>query len=583
MDALPLLLASAHLIGWALVHFVWQGALLGLVYAAVRVVLPRGEARYRFGMGMLIALALCPFLTVWRMLDAPSAAALAGGGIITSAISDTASTMGAGTSSSWTWDGALNAALPWLVLGWSLGVLLLSVRAWRQWRGLKALVRMAEQLPTWQLRVTDMAERFGLHRRVTVLCSKVIATPALVGWMRPVILLPMAVACSFPVAQVELILAHELAHLRRWDPLANLFQVVLETVHFYHPVVHWISRDVRNEREICSDELALSVSGGDRHEFVAALAELGELRERHSSLLLAASGGVLLDRVQHMVVPVQEAARARTPARFVAVLLGAVLVSLTLRLEWKQAQLQRNLTDSIVQLQSMITPAWLPLAQLHVTWHLPDLAPTHAVLARPVMDTPVEEAARINPLAPSVTHAPSGTREATLPRPAPLLISDLLPVHGESIGHVAAPVAELATPEPLAPMPIQMRQPIYPQNALARGTEGQVVVEFGVAIDGSVQDLHVVSAQPEDVFDQAAIQAMRGWKFASPSDASVPRRYRQTLVFTLNTASKAATSTSTQAGDDVQARVGCRVATGTLICRSPGDMDSHAVETIEQQ
>jgi len=577
MDALPLLLASAHLIGWALVHFVWQGALLGLVYAAVRAVLPRGEARYRFGMGILIALALCPFLTVWRMLDAPPATALAAGGIITSAISDTASTMGAGTDSNWTWDGGLNAALPWLVLAWSLGVLLLSVRAWRQWRGLKALVRMAEQLPTWQVRVTDMAERFGLRRRVTVLCSKVIATPALVGWMRPVILLPMAVACSFPVAQVELILAHELAHLRRWDPLANLFQVVLETVHFYHPVVHWISRDVRNEREICSDELALSISGGDRHEFVAALAELGELRERHSSLLLAASGGVLLDRVQHMVVPVQEAARARTPARFVAVLLGAVLVSLTLRLEWKQAQLQRNLTDSLVQLQSMITPAWLPLAQLHVTWHLPDLAPTHAVLARPVAEIPVE-VATINPLAPGATHV------ATLPRSVPLLISDLLPLHGESIGHVAVPVAELATPEPLTPMPIQMRQPIYPQNALARGVEGQVVVEFGVAIDGSVQDLHVVSAQPADVFDQAAIQAMRGWRFASPSDASAPRRYRQTLVFTLNAASKAAaTSASTHAGDDVQARVGCRVATGTLICRSPGDTDSHAIESIEQQ
>jgi bla regulator protein BlaR1 len=66
MDALPLLLASARVIGWALVHFVWQGALLGGVYAIARMALPRGEARYCFGMGVLVLLALCPLLTVWR-------------------------------------------------------------------------------------------------------------------------------------------------------------------------------------------------------------------------------------------------------------------------------------------------------------------------------------------------------------------------------------------------------------------------------------------------------------------------------------------------------------------------------------
>ncbi|MBB6186523.1 TonB family protein [Rhodanobacter sp. MP7CTX1] len=570
MDALPLILASAHLIGWTLVHFVWQGVLLGLVYAAVRAVLPRGEARYRFGMAMLIALALCPLLTVWRMLEAPSSVLRTAGAMVSStAIGDGA------TGSAWTWDSGLDAALPWIVLAWSLGVLVLSLRAWQQWRGLKALVKMAEQLPMWQLRVNDMAERFGLRRRVTVLCSKVIATPALVGWMRPVILLPMAVACSFPVAQVELILAHELAHLRRWDPLANLFQVALETVYFYHPVVHWISRDVRNEREICSDELAISISGGDRHEFVAALAELGELRERHGSLLLAASGGVLLDRVQHMVVPMQEATRARTPARFVAVLLGAVLVSLTLRLEWKQDQLQRNLTDSIMQLQSMIAPSWLPLAQLHVAWHLSDLAPSHAVLARPLVDTPPVVAA------PSPLASPSATTLAILPHPAPLLVSDLLPAHGVSLARLAEPVAPLASSVPSMPMPVRMRQPVYPQNALARGIEGQVVVEFGLAIDGSLRDLRVISAQPADVFDQAAIQAMRGWKYALPTDVLTQRRYRQTLVFTLN-AAKSGTPSSTQAGDEVQARVGCRVATGTLICRLPGDTDSHAAGADEQ-
>jgi bla regulator protein blaR1 len=133
------------------------------------------------------------------------------------------------------------------------------------------------------------------------------------------------------------------------------------------------------------------------------------------------------------------------------------------------------------------------------------------------------------------------------------------------------------------PMPIRMRQPIYPQNALARGIEGQVVVEFGLAIDGSLRDLRVISAQPADVFDQAAIQAMRGWKYELPQDALTDRRYRQTLVFTLNAATKGSTSSSMRAGDEVQARVGCRVATGSLICRLPGDTDLHAAGAGEQQ
>jgi TonB family protein len=159
----------------------------------------------------------------------------------------------------------------------------------------------------------------------------------------------------------------------------------------------------------------------------------------------------------------------------------------------------------------------------------------------------------------------------------------LLPAHGLSVTRVAEPAAPLASAAPPMPMPIRMRQPIYPQNAMARGIEGQVVVEFGLALDGSVQDLHVISAQPAEVFDQAAIQAMRGWKYTLPSDAFTQRRYRQTLVFTLNAATRGGTQSSMHAGDEVQARVGCRVATGTLICRLPGDTDSHMAGAGGQQ
>ena len=564
MDVLPVVLASVRVVGWVLLHFVWQGVLLGLLYAVARAVLPRGEARYRFGMAVLVALALCPLLTLWRLLEAVPQVIPAAAGLVAPVAAGYGT---AAVATTWAWDADLDALLPWLVLAWSLGVLLLSLRAWRQWRGLKTLVRLAGQIPEWQDQVAAMAERFGLRRRVTVLCSKVIAAPAVVGWMRPVILLPMAVVCNFPATQIELILAHELAHLRRWDPLANLFQVVLETLCFYHPVVHWISRDVRNEREICCDELALSVSGGSRHAFVTALADLGELRERHGSLLLAASGGVLLDRVQQMIMPEREGALLRTQARFVAVLLGAALVALTLRLEWKQNHLQRSLTGAIAELQSVWIPSILPLAWADVPWHPADLALTHAEALRPI-----EGAARVpGSTDQGVAVLPVVSTGVMLPQVASLRVADLAPVrHDEPIVVMAEPAVPAASSRALAPTPIQIRQPVYPHAALVQGLEGQVVIEFGLSAGGGVQDPRVISAQPAGVFDQAAIDAMRAWKYALPEMAATSQRYRQTLAFTLNTGHSGKVAHQ-QADQKIRARASCQVVTGTHICREPDE------------
>ena len=234
---------ASQLVGWTLVHFLWQGALLGLVYAVLRSALPRGAARYRLGMATLFALALCPLLTLWALLGRIPDTIAADPVTTLAAVADPGAVADVAGATS-----AFDVLLPWLVLAWSLGVALHLLQAWRQWHALKALVRVAESIPRWQQRATRMAQRFGLQRRVTVLASRMVATPVLIGWLRPVILLPMAVVCGFPASQIELILAHELAHLRRWDPLANLFQLALETLYFYHPVVRWISRDVSNER-----------------------------------------------------------------------------------------------------------------------------------------------------------------------------------------------------------------------------------------------------------------------------------------------------------------------------------------------
>lgn len=280
MDAAVGGLAPAvHLLGLILLHFLWQGALIGAVFGLLRQRLAGGNPRYTLGLISFAALIAAPAITAAVLLadsGAASGAMLAADG----------STGAAGTG------GAAPEALllqwadflPWLVALWVCGVAVLSLRAVLHWRGLNRLIRQGMTLPGWSERLQQLCAQFGLGK-VGLLYSARIETPTLVGWIRPVILLPAAVALGFPAAQIELILAHELGHLRRWDHVVNLVQVIAETVLFYHPVVHWISRDLRDQREICCDELVLRMSKASPRDYVATLADLEQLRLEGSAAL----------------------------------------------------------------------------------------------------------------------------------------------------------------------------------------------------------------------------------------------------------------------------------------------------------
>jgi len=209
----------------------------------------------------------------------------------------------------------LESWLPWLVAIWFVGASAIAIRAFNQWRRLAWLVRNATiPLADCATVLARLRARFGIRRPVRLLGSLGIDTPMLVGWLRPTILLPISMLSGFTPQQIELIIAHELGHVRRWDYLANLLQVVIETILFYHPVVHWISRDVREARESCCDDLVLALAEGSPVVYASALADLEELRldTTVAAPALAASGGVLLTRIRR-IVGVQ-AAMHDTPA-----------------------------------------------------------------------------------------------------------------------------------------------------------------------------------------------------------------------------------------------------------------------------
>jgi len=293
-------LMPVHALGLSLLHFLWQGALIGVGYLGVRRFVPASnpELRYACGMVAIVLLALCPIATCLFLLNTQPAT-LAPLPLMAAVVGPVA---GPAAGLQVAHPGLSAYSLTWLVALWLAGVLLMVLRTVHQWRSLNRIVRLHAILdPELQRMARLLADRLGYLRSLRVRVTDRIDTPTLVGWFRPVVLLPAALVLRFPRQQLELILAHEVGHLRRLDHLANLVQALVETLLFYHPVVHWISQEVRNDRELCCDSLVLRTTRHEPYLYARTLAELEEWRQQPARLAMAATGGHLLDRVRRIV------------------------------------------------------------------------------------------------------------------------------------------------------------------------------------------------------------------------------------------------------------------------------------------
>ena len=219
----------------------------------------------------------------------------------------------------------VDRAIPWLVLAWLAGVLLLSFRLLGGWWSTRALrVVDVSPVPEWCLaQLSALSARMGIARPVAIVSSVRLTVPVILGHVKPVILLPAAVLSGLSAAQLEAIVAHELAHVRRHDYLVNLAQTVVETLLFYHPAVWWVSRQIRETREHCCDDLAVAVCRS-RREYVHALLELEELRGSMPVLALGATDGSLLSRGRRLLAPAQ--ARPASP-RLAASVIALIVVT----------------------------------------------------------------------------------------------------------------------------------------------------------------------------------------------------------------------------------------------------------------
>jgi beta-lactamase regulating signal transducer with metallopeptidase domain len=287
-------------LGWTLIHSLWQCAAIGILFAASNLALRRASAnlRYILSYSTLLAMpaaAITTFFALFSHHDL-SAALPASMPVLSRIATEHLSSASIAPSSH---------RMPYLTLVvwfWLAGVVMMSIWSATGWFIAQRLKRRSKHaLPEiWQSRLAVLAEQFGIRRGIRLCESTLAKVPAVIGWIRPVILIPAGALISLSAQELEAVLAHELAHIRRFDYVANLLQSAIEALMFYHPAMWWVAKRIRAERENCCDDLAIAACG-DRVTYARALTALEELRSGYPPFAMAATGGNLLSRVRRML------------------------------------------------------------------------------------------------------------------------------------------------------------------------------------------------------------------------------------------------------------------------------------------
>lgn len=502
-------------VGITLVHFLWQGAAIGMITAAVLATCPRAMARTRYliaGAG-LVAMTMAPLVTlglVWQTASAMSS------GLPTFSAETTVGAAASGGSLTPT------TLMSWLPLGvgvWAIGVFALTTRLLFAWLRTER-VRRVDVRPTpegLQIAVDRLARGLGIRRAVTLFESPWVDAPTVIGWLKPTILLPLGAFTGLSVQQVEAVLSHELAHIKRHDYLVNVLQNLTETVFFYHPAVWWLSRQIRVEREHCCDDVAVETCG-NAVIYARALAALEESRQHAATLALAATDGSLVDRVRRLIGPAH--VDARRPSLPIAACVAVILTIVTL--SGAQAR-----GEGAERHRVTVDPS-------------DGSNPTRIVLPAESSVT-IEDGVRTARL----------ERNVTPPRPAGDAVSrvEALDAAMSSLDRAQSAPQEV-TPEPRQVMPLRVGgsireprkvvhvNPVYPEGAREAGVSGVVILEATIDPDGVPVNIKILRSIPD--LDQAAINAVREWRYQPTllNGVPVPVIMTVTVNFTLQSSAE---------------------------------------------
>jgi beta-lactamase regulating signal transducer with metallopeptidase domain len=287
-----------HSLGWTLLHFLWQGAAIAALAAVLMSLCRQASSRYILAVGALVLMLAAPIATFFFLTSSSDAT------VVETSIPAADQPLRAPKvvvnpskeifRFSWSQDAL---ALPWLVEAWLLGVAFFSLRS------AGGFVLLERERRRQSIAASDsvlrmcrnLQSRLGLDRTIRYCECQWLQAPAVIGWFRPIVLLPVTALTGLSEEQLQSIIVHELAHIQRLDPFVNLFQISVESLLFYHPAVWWMNKRIRAEREHCCDDVAVSLCGNPV-EYARALTLIEEWRNA-PALAMAANGGPLSERI----------------------------------------------------------------------------------------------------------------------------------------------------------------------------------------------------------------------------------------------------------------------------------------------
>lgn len=563
--------SEVDVLGWTLLHFVWQGALVALLLWCGLALMGGASARARYGVCCLalvfmVALPLATFARLGGFESGGAGVRVAGPWVVNidaagggAAHEPLLQRLGEALA-------ALAPLLPWVWLAGvvmcagRLGVGLVAARRLRT-AGTSAVERRIATV------FAKVAQRVGVRRAVGLLESVRVEAPTVVGWLKPVVLLPACCLAAMSAEQMEALLAHELAHIRRHDYLVSVLQSVVEALLFYHPAVWWVSRQVRRERECCCDKVAAECCG-DVLEYARALSWLEEQRLIGPAVGLGANGGVLHMRIRRVLGYRDGSAASQMGA--VAVL--CVVVASAAALLVREARAQAS--------QAGVKPAVGILVAEAVAERVPESAGLAGQTAGPIMKARfaarsgsagqtaagvvdgviVDPTGAVMPrVTVSVANVQTGERQTqhtdetgryafsippgryTLDAAATgfqmavaqnLQVTSADPLHLTLKLKVGAANEYLKVSSSGAPGAVSAAQaagpmrvsaglmagnvvsqvpPVYPPDAKVKGIQGTVVLKAVISKSGDVEQLAVVSGPTE--LQVSALDAVKQWKY----------------------------------------------------------------------
>src|SRR5215470_17634673 len=307
MTALTSLFApdTMRTLGWSLLHFVWQGFALAAIASIAMTFFRRASARYIIGVLTLFAMVTSVAMTFVLLLNSQSALqateAAATPFVVFAQKTFFAQTVQPVLTGTPVIKSLSTQIFPLMVQLWLAGVFFFTLRTAGGLIYLERLRRAASVsvAPALLAKCRELQARLGLQRVIRFCECRWLDAPAVIGYFRPVVLLPVRALTGLTEDQIEAVIAHELAHIRRFDAFVNLFQVAAESLLFFHPAVWWLNKRVRAERENCCDDIAVAACG-NHLGYARALTTMEEWRAT-PAFSLAVNGGPLAARISRIL------------------------------------------------------------------------------------------------------------------------------------------------------------------------------------------------------------------------------------------------------------------------------------------